>query len=97
MLKIIRLFIMMDNLIILIKIKPQKDFKYVIILVNFFTFCINICFGYSKKCLTVTILLSKPQHRFYWCRLLITIANSLGPDQARQNVGPDLESNCLPL
>ena len=27
--------------------------------------------------------------------LLITIANSLDPDQARQNVGPDLDPNCL--
>ena len=27
--------------------------------------------------------------------LLITIANILDPDQARQNVGPDLDPNCL--
>ena len=33
----------------------------------------------------------------YECRLLITFANSLGPDQARQNVGSDLDSNCLTL
>ena len=31
------------------------------------------------------------------CRLLIVFANSLGPDQARQNVGPDLGPNCLTL
>ena len=31
------------------------------------------------------------------CRLLITFANSLDPDQARQNVGPDLDPNCLTL
>ena len=30
-----------------------------------------------------------------FCRLLITFANSLDPDQARQNVGPDLDLNCL--
>ena len=30
-------------------------------------------------------------------RLLITYANSLDPDQARQNVGPDLDPNCLTL
>ena len=30
-------------------------------------------------------------------RLLITFANSLDPDQARQNVGPDLNPNCLTL
>ena len=28
---------------------------------------------------------------------LIVFANSLGPDQARQNVGPDLVSKCLTL
>ena len=27
------------------------------------------------------------------CRLLITFANSLYPDQARQNAGPDLDPN----
>ena len=30
-----------------------------------------------------------------FCRLLITFANSLDPDQARQNVGPVLDSYCL--
>ena len=29
-----------------------------------------------------------------FCHLLITFANSLNPDQARQNVGPDLDPNC---
>ena len=29
--------------------------------------------------------------------LLITCANSLEPDQARQNIGPDLDPNCLTL
>ena len=29
------------------------------------------------------------------CCLLITFANSLDPDQARQNVWPDLDPNCL--
>ena len=33
----------------------------------------------------------------YWCRLLIAFANSLDPDEARQNVGPDLDPNCLTL
>ena len=38
---------------------------------------------------------------FNFCQLarlwhpLITFANSLDPDQARQNVGPDLDLNCL--
>ena len=30
-----------------------------------------------------------------FCCLLITLANSLDPDQARRNVGPDLDPNCL--
>ena len=30
-------------------------------------------------------------------RLLITFANSLDPDQARQNIGSDLDINCLTL
>ena len=30
-------------------------------------------------------------------RLLITFANSLNPDQTRQNVRPDLDPNCLTL
>ena len=29
------------------------------------------------------------------CHLLITFANSLEPDQARQNVAPALDPNCL--
>ena len=29
--------------------------------------------------------------------LLMTFINSLGPDQARQNVWPDLDPNCLTL
>ena len=30
-----------------------------------------------------------------FCHLLITFANSLDPDQALQNVGPDLDPNCF--
>ena len=32
-----------------------------------------------------------------FCRLLITFANSLDPDQDRHSVGPDLNSNSLTL
>ena len=32
-----------------------------------------------------------------FCHLLITVANILDPDQARQKVGPDLDPNCLTL
>ena len=31
------------------------------------------------------------------CRPLRTFAHSLDPDQARQNIGPDLDPNCLTL
>ena len=31
------------------------------------------------------------------CHLLINFANSLDPEQARQNVGPDLDANCFTL
>ena len=30
-----------------------------------------------------------------FCHLLITFANSLDPDQTRQNFEPDLDPNCL--
>ena len=33
----------------------------------------------------------------YFGCLLITFANSLNPNQAQQNVGPDLGPNCLTL
>ena len=32
-----------------------------------------------------------------FCHLLLIFANSLDPDQARQNVGPDLDPNCFTL
>ena len=32
-----------------------------------------------------------------FCCLLITFANSLDPDQARPNIGSDLDPNCLTL
>ena len=31
------------------------------------------------------------------CRLLITFANRLDPDEARQNVGPDQDQICVTL
>ena len=34
---------------------------------------------------------------YYQCRLLITFANSLYPDQVRQNIGLDLDPYCFPL
>ena len=32
-----------------------------------------------------------------FCCLLITFANSLDPDQDQQNVGTDLDQNCVTL
>ena len=32
-----------------------------------------------------------------FCRLLLIFANSFDPDQDRQDVGPDLDPNCLTL
>ena len=32
-----------------------------------------------------------------FCSISLTFGNSLGSDQARQNVGPDLDPNCLIL
>ena len=32
---------------------------------------------------------------YHFSHLLITFANSLDPDHAQQNVGPDLDPNCL--
>ena len=32
-----------------------------------------------------------------FCHLGITFANKLNPDQDQQNVGPDLDPNCLTL
>ena len=45
----------------------------------------------SRSCSVVNFLPARGN----FCHLLITFANSLDPDQARQNVGPDLVPNCL--
>ena len=47
----------------------------------------------AMKCCRVMILNSFPACGDF-CRLLITFANSLDSDQARQNFGPDLDPNC---
>ena len=48
----------------------------------------------SLQHLTVWLLVTTNDD---FCHLLITFANSLESDQARQNVGPDLDPNCLIL
>ena len=51
-------------------------------------------------CLECTINCSENCRRYvnsaYWCRLLMFV-NILDSDQARQNVRPDLDPNCLTL
>ena len=51
--------------------------------------------SFSKAILIVTFTSLPTNGDFY--HLLIIFANSLDPDQARQNVGPDLDPNCLTL
>ena len=45
----------------------------------------------SRSC---SVFNSLPASRDF-CHPLITFANSLDPGQAQQNVGPDLDPNCL--
>ena len=57
---------------------------------------INFSQGFSQKVASISCFVfnSLPAWGGFCC-LLITIANSLDPDKARQNVGPDLDPNCL--
>ena len=57
---------------------------------------INFSQGFSQKVVSTSCFVynSLPA-RGDFCCLLITFANNLNPDQARQNVGPDLDPNCL--
>ena len=59
---------------------------------------INFSQGFSQKVVSTSCFVfnSLPTGSDFCC-LLITFANSLVPDQARQNVGPDLDQNCLTL
>ena len=52
--------------------------------------------GFSHKVVSTScFVFNSLPARDDFCGLLITFANSLDPDQARQNVGPDLVPNCL--
>ena len=54
---------------------------------NFFiSLCQNLSSGYLTLCLLVAT-----------CHILTTFVNSLDIDQDQQNVGPDLDPNCLTL
>ena len=56
---------------------------------------INFSQGFSEKVVSTSFVFnSLPARGTFGC-LLITIANSLDPDQARQNVRPDLDPSCL--
>ena len=52
--------------------------------------------GFSQKVVSTSCFVFKSlPPRGDFCCLLITFANSLDPDQARQKVGPNLDPNCL--
>ena len=57
---------------------------------------INFSQGFSEKVVSTSCFVfnSLPARGTFGC-LLITFANRLDPDQARQNVGPDLDPSCL--
>ena len=59
---------------------------------------INLSQDFSQKLVTRScFVFNSLPARVYFCCLLITFANSLDPDRARQNVGPDLDPICLTL
>ena len=52
--------------------------------------------GFSQKVVSKSsFVFNSLPPRVDFCCLLITFANSLDPDQASQNVGSDLDPNCL--
>ena len=56
----------------------------------------NIQPRFSQKVVsTSSFVFNSLPPRVDFCCLLITFANSLDPEQASQNVGPDLDPNCL--
>ena len=57
---------------------------------------INSSQGFSQKVVSTSCFVfnSLPTRADFYC-LFITFANNLEPDQARQNVGPDLDPNSL--
>ena len=56
----------------------------------------NFNHGFSQKRVSTRCFVFNPLPAGVdFCCLLITFLNSLDPDQARQNVGPGLDPNCL--
>ena len=59
-------------------------------------FSMSLSQGFSQKVVSTScFVFNFLSTRGDSCCLLITFAISLDPDQARQNVGPDLDPNCL--
>ena len=56
---------------------------------------INFSQGFNQKEVSSCFAFNSLPARGDSCCLPITFANSLDPDQARLNVGPDLEPNCF--
>ena len=57
---------------------------------------INLSQGFSQKVVSTScFVFNSLPTRSDFCCLLKTFANSLDPDQVQQNVGPDLDQNCL--
>ena len=57
---------------------------------------INFSRGFSQKVVSTScFVFNSLSTRGNLCCLLITFANSLDPDPARKNVGPELDPNCL--
>ena len=56
---------------------------------------INFSQGFRQQVVSTScIIFTYLPTRVDFCCLVITFANSLDLDQARQNVGPDLDPNC---
>ena len=83
--------------------RHMTQYRFSLLWINELFVCLDLCCGWRKTKSTIAVI----QHKMYvhnsfpasggFCRLLITFANILDPDQARQNVGPDLDPNCLTL
>ena len=56
---------------------------------------INFNQGFSQKVVSTSYAFNSLPARGDFCCLLIIFANSLDPDQAQHNTGPDLDPNCL--
>ena len=84
----------MNTVAFYFEIKILRVFMYT----HFFMCALNISFFRRNK---KTGNLVTPSLTFlasgHFCHLLIIFANSLDPDHDRQNVGPDLDPNCLTL